>query len=62
MLVPVSNVEYDKKMLTNAKSVKVILFPEENHFIPWTQFGVVKELLIGLINANTQVKSTMSSQ
>lgn len=62
VLVPVSNVEYDKKMLTNARSIKVILFPEENHFIPWTQFTAVKEVLIGLVNSNTQVKSTMSSQ
>lgn len=60
VLVPVSNVEYDKKMLTNARKITVILFPEENHFIPWTQFTAIKEVLIALNKG--EAKAPISSQ
>jgi pimeloyl-ACP methyl ester carboxylesterase len=47
-LVPVGNVEYTKKMLTNASSISVTIFPGENHFIPWARFNEIKEVLMQL--------------
>ena len=47
-LVPVGNVEYAKKMLTNAASISITIFPGENHFIPWTRFQEIKEVLLQL--------------
>lgn len=49
VLVPVGNVEYAKKMLINASSVSVTIFPDENHFIPWTRHKEIKELLLQLL-------------
>ena len=60
VLVPVSNVEYAKKMLIHAASITVTIFPGENHFIPWTRFNEIKDLLLHLPNQQNQ--HTMSSQ
>ena len=46
--VPPGNVEYGKKMLVNASSIHVIMIPEANHFIPWTKFSDIKELMLKL--------------
>lgn len=48
VLVPVHNVEYIKNMLVNAVSVSVTIFPGENHFIPWTKFKEIKDVLLRL--------------
>jgi pimeloyl-ACP methyl ester carboxylesterase len=45
-LVPVSNVDFARKMFTKASRLEVILFPGENHFIPWTKFNEIKSLLM----------------
>jgi len=47
-MVPVENVDYDKKMLVNAARVEVMLLPDANHFIPWTRFEPIKALLMKL--------------
>lgn len=47
-LVPVGNVEYAKKMLAKSTNISVTIFPEENHFIPWTRYREIKELLLHL--------------
>ncbi len=47
-LVPFANAAYSKKMLVNAKYIGEIYFPDENHFIPWTQFDAIKKLLLSL--------------
>ncbi|HEY6435585.1 MAG TPA: alpha/beta hydrolase, partial [Ignavibacteriaceae bacterium] len=47
-LVPVSNVEFMKKMFINSSSLSVTIFPNEDHFIPWTRYKEIKELLIHL--------------
>ena len=46
--VPVGNVEYTKKKLTNAKSVEVKILPGARHFIPWEQYEDIKEVLMKL--------------
>jgi pimeloyl-ACP methyl ester carboxylesterase len=48
MLVPFENAAYSKKMLSNSRCVSELYFPEENHFIPWTQFEAIKQLLLSL--------------
>jgi len=46
--VPPGNVEYAKKLLVNSPKVDELLFPDGNHFIPWTKFGQIKDVLLGL--------------
>jgi pimeloyl-ACP methyl ester carboxylesterase len=60
-LVPVGNVEYAKKMLTNASSVSVTIFPDENHFIPWTRYKEIKDILVHL-STPAAVSNAMSNQ
>jgi pimeloyl-ACP methyl ester carboxylesterase len=46
--VPPGNVEYTKKKLTKAKSVEVKILPGARHFIPWEQYGDIKDVLMKL--------------
>jgi len=46
--VPVRNVDYAKKKLVNAKSIEVKILPGARHFIPWEQYGEIKDLLMKL--------------
>ncbi len=47
-MVPAANIEYDKKMLTHAARIEELIFPDANHFIPWTRFNQIKNLLLKL--------------
>lgn len=47
-MVPPANIAYDKKMLVNAARVEELIFPDANHFIPWTRYTQVKDLLLKL--------------
>jgi len=47
-LVPVSNVEYAKRNLVNAKKINIKILPGANHFIPWTHFKEIKDVLLNL--------------
>lgn len=44
--VPPGNVEYAKKQLVNASAVQVLMFPGANHFIPWTRYDQIRDLLL----------------
>lgn len=47
--VPVSNVDYAKKMLLNAKSVEIKILKDASHFIPWEPwYKDVKNVLMRL--------------
>lgn len=46
--VPPANVDYGKKMLVNASRVEETLIPGANHFIPWTKFNEIKQVLLKL--------------
>jgi pimeloyl-ACP methyl ester carboxylesterase len=46
--VPPGNVEYGKKMLVNASHIEETLIPGANHFIPWTKFNEIKQVLLKL--------------
>jgi pimeloyl-ACP methyl ester carboxylesterase len=46
--VPPANVEYGKKMLVNASHVEETLIPGANHFIPWSKFNEIKQVLLKL--------------
>lgn len=61
VLVPVGNVEYMKKTLAGSPNDAVTIFPNENHFIPWTRYSEIKELLLNLPSQTTSGR-TMSSQ
>ncbi|MEP6750346.1 MAG: alpha/beta hydrolase [Bacteroidota bacterium] len=47
-MVPPANIDYDKKMLINASAIHELIFPDANHFIPWTRYQPIKELLLKL--------------
>jgi len=47
-LVPVSNADYAKKMLVNAKSVTVTIIPGANHFVSDNNYELVKKVLLKL--------------
>jgi len=47
-MVPSANVDYDKKMLVNASKVEELIFSDANHFIPWTRYEPIKQLLLKL--------------
>jgi pimeloyl-ACP methyl ester carboxylesterase len=46
--VPVGNAKFAQKKLVNAASVKLTLIPGANHFIPWTKYDTVKQVLMQL--------------
>jgi len=46
--VPPGNVEYGKKLLVNASHIEETIIPGANHFIPWTKFNDIKEVLLKL--------------
>jgi len=46
--VPVGNAGYAEKKLINAASVNVTLIPGANHFIPWTKYETIKQVLMEL--------------
>lgn len=46
--VPPGNVEYAKKLLVHAKRIDVTMLSGGNHFIPWTRFNEIKEVLLKL--------------
>ena len=46
--VPVENVDYTKKKLTNTKSVEIKILPGARHFIPWEQYEDIKAVLLRL--------------
>lgn len=62
MLVPVENVEYAKKMLTKASEVNVTIFPKENHFLPWTRFKEIKQVLFLMSRIVRPAEAVMSNQ
>lgn len=47
-IVPPENAAYAKRKLTNAP-LEVIAFPNENHFIPWTQQDSVTKVILKMI-------------
>jgi pimeloyl-ACP methyl ester carboxylesterase len=47
-LVPFSNLRYTQQMLTHSRQVDTLVFEGEDHFIPWTKFLAIKNLLLNL--------------
>jgi len=52
-LVPLGNVDYARQKFKNAKSLDIKILPGANHFIPWTHFNEIKELLLNLPTDHT---------
>jgi pimeloyl-ACP methyl ester carboxylesterase len=49
-LVPVENADFAKKVLVNSPKVDIILYPEEDHFIPWTKYDEIVGKITALIH------------
>ena len=48
MLVPYSNVAFMKSAFINANKIDVVTIENANHFIPWSNFGQIRDLLYKL--------------
>lgn len=48
-LAPTSNIEFSKTHI-NPNFLKLIILPEASHFIPWSDYGVVKKELVELLD------------
>ena len=46
--VPPGNVSYAKQLLVNATSIEEHMLPGGNHFIPWTKYREIKQVLLRL--------------
>jgi pimeloyl-ACP methyl ester carboxylesterase len=46
--VPPGNVDYAKKLLINSPGIHELMIPGANHFIPWTKFKEIREVLLKL--------------
>jgi pimeloyl-ACP methyl ester carboxylesterase len=46
--VPPANVQYGKGLLVNSPKVEETLIPGANHFIPWTKFTEIRDVLLKL--------------
>lgn len=46
--VPVENVEYARKLLVNVNTIGELIIPGGNHFIPWTKYAEIKNVLMTL--------------
>lgn len=46
--VPPANVQYGKELLVNSPKVEETLIPGANHFIPWTKFTEIRNVLLKL--------------
>jgi pimeloyl-ACP methyl ester carboxylesterase len=46
--VPPENAAYAERMLTNAEFVRTTRIPDANHFIPWTRYEIIKDVLLKL--------------
>lgn len=49
-LVPPANADFAARVLTNAGSLNIIRIPNRNHFIPWTEFALVKAEIVQHLN------------
>lgn len=47
-MVPLNNADYARKKLINAGKVEVKILPGAGHFIPWSKYGEIKEVLMRL--------------
>jgi pimeloyl-ACP methyl ester carboxylesterase len=46
--VPVENVTYARKLLVNTNTIGELIIPGGNHFIPWTKYAEIKNVLMSL--------------
>ncbi|RYY13767.1 MAG: alpha/beta hydrolase [Chitinophagaceae bacterium] len=46
--VPPGNVIFAKKLLVNSPRIDQLMIPDGNHFIPWTKYQEIKNVLLGL--------------
>ena len=58
--VPPGNVSYAKKLLIHAKSIEEHMLPGGNHFIPWTKYKEIKEVLLHLTSVSPNNNATIT--
>lgn len=60
--VPPGNVSYAKKKLVHAKTIEEHMLPGGNHFIPWTKYKEIKNVLLRLANGIQNNNSTITGR
>lgn len=45
-LVPVANADFAARVITKAESLTIIRIPNQNHFLPWNQYALVKREIL----------------
>lgn len=45
-LVPMENAHFAEAQLKNSREVDLVMFPEENHFIVWTQYQIIAQRIL----------------
>jgi pimeloyl-ACP methyl ester carboxylesterase len=50
-MVPPGNAFYAQKQLTSSRKVKLVTIPDANHFIPWTRFELIKNVLLTITDS-----------
>lgn len=58
--VPPGNVKYAKALLINAPKIDELYFADGNHFIPWTKFDQIKNVLLGIDTTYRHYPSALS--
>lgn len=58
--VPPGNVAYGKSRLKNTPAIGELMLPGANHFIPWTRFNEIRNVLIALPLADNAAHSLSS--
>lgn len=46
--VPPGNVAFGRKMLSNSSQIAELMLPKGNHFIPWTHYDEIRDVLLQL--------------
>ncbi len=57
-LVPSGNLEFMRQNFTNAHPSEFILLPNQGHFLPWQQEGLVRELILKLSTLQPSPENT----
>ena len=58
-LVPVSTLEFSKKVMIQA-DLKTVHLPNKNHYIPWNDRNTIKKAILDIVNNNHNVEERAS--
>ncbi|MEL6867271.1 MAG: alpha/beta fold hydrolase [Bacteroidota bacterium] len=57
-LVPKGNADFAEKMLVNSESVNIRMIEGGNHFVLWSEMGLIREEILGLVGQPPQIRTS----